>query len=327
MVNQRGNAAHPRGDCGAAAACALGQGIGEALGDRGQHVHVDCRIEAVGILHPAGKGDRSGGAELLRQILHLLALLAVAGDDEADLRAGLHRNGEAADQRAHVLDGVDARGDAEHGQPLLRLDADAAQIGAAVEGGRIGADGHAVEDDEGPVRIKAALVEHVHRDVRHADPEVHLAEGLLVDETVGHRGQRPAHVVEPVVAVDGGDRRQTQLLFQHGAHEVCPGAVAVDNLEALFANLPLQTPDCLPEAALHHLGRDAERPGLLHERSVHEADQKHLVGLCQPGEKGVHMCFCSADVAAGDQMDDFQINHSLSGSPSGAELSGGQFRI
>ena len=63
----------------------LGQGIGEGLGEGRQGVDVDGIVEAVGVLHPAGKHVGTGGAALAGQILQHLPLLAVSGDDQADM--------------------------------------------------------------------------------------------------------------------------------------------------------------------------------------------------------------------------------------------------
>ena len=85
-------------------------------------------IKAVHIRDPARKHDAAGRAGVGGQLFQRLSLLAVARDEQADIGVGLYGDGEAADERPHILDRIKAGGDAEHDGILRRLHADRAQI-------------------------------------------------------------------------------------------------------------------------------------------------------------------------------------------------------
>ena len=58
-------------------------------------------------------------------------------------------------------------------------------------------------------------------------------------------------------------------------------------------------------AGLDDPGMDAHVPGLLGELALHKAHQQHRMGPRQALQQGEHVGFCAADVAAGDEVDDF----------------------
>ena len=298
MVYQTGHAAHPGGNGGAVPAGALGQGVGEALGERGQHIHVQGGVEAVGVLDPAGKDHGPRRTELPGKGLHLLPQLAVTGNDKPGLGADLHGFRKAPDQSGHILHGIDAGGDAEDGHAGLRFDSQAPQIGLPVQLRRREIKGDAVEDHKGAVRVEAPLVEHIHRNVGDADPVVHLPQSMPVDLPVGQGGKGPSHIVLPVVAVDGGDRGESQLRPQQAAHQVGLGAVAVDQLKALLPDHGLQLGDSLSQAARNHKGGNAQGLCFLHKGAIRKADQQDLLCFGQPGQQRVDVGFRAAHVAA-----------------------------
>ena len=58
-------------------------------------------------------------------------------------------------------------------------------------------------------------------------------------------------------------------------------------------------------AAFNDGRRDAETAGLLGERSLHKADQVDILRAVQALQQGKNVRFRAADIAAGDQMDEF----------------------
>ena len=133
MLDDIRDAADIRRDRRAAHARALRNGIREGLGERCQRVDVQRVIEAVHIRDPTRKHDAAGRAGVGGQLFQRLALLTVARDEQADIGMGLYGDGEAADERPHVLDRVEPGGDAEHDGILRRLHADRAQIRLPVQ--------------------------------------------------------------------------------------------------------------------------------------------------------------------------------------------------
>ena len=81
---------------------------------------------------------------------------AKARDEQADIGMGLYGDGEAADERPHILDRIKAGGDAEHDGILRRLHADRAQIGLSVQLWHNGRKINAIIDRKHRLRVKAA---------------------------------------------------------------------------------------------------------------------------------------------------------------------------
>ena len=127
------------------------------------------------------------------------------------LRRLLHGRGKGAHERRHILDGGDAGGNAEHDGPVRRHQADAAQPLIPRDGLERGGEVDAVIQRENALRVEPARNKELAHAVRNADPRVKAAQRDLVDVAVGQRGQRAAEIVEPVVAVDGGDDGDARL--------------------------------------------------------------------------------------------------------------------
>ena len=306
VVDEVGHAANVRGDGRAVHARALRQGIGEGLGQRREHIDIQCLIEAVDVLEPAGEEYRALRTQLLGQRADLFGLLAVARNDKADVRRLLHGRGKGAHERRHILDGGDAGGNAEHDGFVRRRQADAAQPLIPRDGLERRGEVDAVIQRENALRVEPARNKELAHAVRNADPRVKAAQRDLVDVAVGQRGQRAAEIVEPVVAVDGGDDGDARLPLHERTDHVRAGAVAVQQLAVVV-------PDDGKDALAHRHGvaafndgrRDAETAGLLGERSLHKADQVDILRAVQALQQGKNVRFRAADVAAGDQMDEF----------------------
>ena len=156
MLDDIRDAADIRRDRRAAHTRTLCDGIRERLGKGRQRIDVKRMIEAVHIRDPARKHDAAGRAGVGGQLFQRLSLLAVARDEQADIGVGLYGDGEAADERPHILDRIKAGGDAEHDGILRRLHADRAQIGLPVQLRHNGRKIDAIIDRKHRLRVKAA---------------------------------------------------------------------------------------------------------------------------------------------------------------------------
>ena len=122
------DAADIRRDGRAAHARAFGDGVGEGLGDGRERVDVERVVKTVHIRDPAREHDRTRRAGLRGKRFEHLVLLALACDQQADIRMIFDGDGKAADERRHILDRVEPRGDAEDDGIVLHLQANRAQI-------------------------------------------------------------------------------------------------------------------------------------------------------------------------------------------------------
>ena len=126
-----------------------------------------------------------------------------------------------------------------------------------------------------------------------------------IDGPEGEPGEGAAHVVQLVVAVDGGHHRQARGLSQQRPDHIGPAAVAVDqlipSLPDIVRQLPPQVGDVV-SAADH--GGDPHGPGLLGKGAVPEADQLGGDGFVQILQQTQHMGLGPAGIAAADEMDD-----------------------
>ena len=114
-VDEVGDAAHGGSHSGQVEPGALRQSVGEGLGQGGEGVDVQGGVEAVHTAaDPAGKGHLLFHAQLPGQVLQLFPLLAVAGDDQTQPGTFAVSGGKAPDEGGHVLDGIEAGGDAHH---------------------------------------------------------------------------------------------------------------------------------------------------------------------------------------------------------------------
>ena len=284
----------------------LRQGIGESLREGGQGVDIQRGIEAVHTAaDPAGEGDLLFHTQFLCQSLQLLPFLAVPGDDQPQPGAGLVPLRKAPDQGGHILDGIQTGGDAHHHAVFLHVGPQSPEIGQSVALGRRGGEVDAVVDGEEPVGGEAPIDEQVHHGVGHTDAVVQMPEGPGVDGPEGEPGEGAAHVVQLVVAVDGGHHRQARGAPQQCADHVGPAAVTVDqlipSLPDVGRQLPPQMGNVVP-AADH--GGDPHGPGLLGKGAVPEADQLGGDGFVQILQQTQHMGLGPAGIAAADKVDD-----------------------
>ena len=114
-VDQFGHAAHIRADGRAARADAFEDGVRESFGHRGQKVDVHCAEKRPDWGNPAAERHALRHAELGAQPAEHLLILAVARDEQAQLRRLLKRRGKAAHGRRNILDRGQTRGDpAQH---------------------------------------------------------------------------------------------------------------------------------------------------------------------------------------------------------------------
>ena len=285
---------------------ALRQGIGEGLREGGQGVDIQRGIEAVHTAaDPAGEGDLLFHAQFLCQILQLLPLLAVPGDDQPQPGAGLVSFRKAPDQGGHILDGVQPGGNAHHHAVFVHIGPQAPEVGQPIPLGRGGGKVDAVVDGVEPVGGEAPIDEQVHHGVGHTDAVVQMPERPGIDGPEGETGEGAAHVVQLVVAVDGGHHRQARGLSQQRPDHIGPAAVAVDqlipSLPDIVRQLPPQVGDVV-SAADH--GGDPHGPGLLGKGAVPEADQLGGDGFVQILQQTQHMGLGPAGIAAADEVDD-----------------------
>ncbi len=239
-VGRDGRAAHPR---------ALGERIRERLGERRERVHVQRIVKAVHIGLPACEYIASRRAAVLCQLLQLGALLAVARDDQADIRSCCRAFAEGADERSDVLHRREPRRDAvHHGVPRQPKPERGAILFPRFRG-RARRKVHAVIDGKHRLRVKAARDEQLRHRVGHADVIVKQPQSDGVDRAVGQAVQRPSEIVQPVVAVHRGDDGHMDLPAQDRARHVGARAVAVDDLIALAADLVRQGADGLRDGA------------------------------------------------------------------------------
>ena len=285
---------------------ALRQGVGEGLGEGGQGVDIQRGIEAVhAAADPPGEGDFLFHPQFPGQVPQLLPLLAVTGNDQPQPGTGLVTLGKAPDQGGHVLDRVQPGGDAHHHAVLVHIGPQAPEVGQPIPLGRGGGKVDAVVNGVEPVGGKAPIDEQVHHGVGHADAVVQMPERPGIDGPEGEPGEGAAHVVQLVVAVDGGHHRQACGLPQQCADHVGPAAVTVDqlipSLPDIVRQLPPQVGDVV--AAADH-GGDPHGPCLLGKGAVPEADQLGGDGFVQILQQTQHMGLGPAGIAAADEMDD-----------------------
>ena len=306
-VDEVGDAAHGGGDCRQMEPGTLCQGVGEGLGEAGKGVDVQSGVKAVHTAaDPSGEGDLLFHAQLLGECAQLVPFLAVTGDDEAEPSAFLIAGGEAADQSGHILDGIQPGGDAHHHGAFVHVRAQAPQVGQPVALRRRGSEVDAVVDGVEPVRREAPGDEQIHHGVRDTDAVVQTPQGPGIDAAEGQAAEGAAHVVQLVVAVDGGDYRQSRGRAQQSPHHVGSGAVAVDDLVAAGLDVVCQFPPQPGDiVAAHDFGGNAHAPGLLGKGAVPEADELGGNGLVKVLQQAQNMGLGAAGVAAADEMDDF----------------------
>ena len=306
LVDEIGDASHGGGDGSQMEPGPLRQGIREGLGQAGEGVDVQGAVKPVHAAgDPSGEAHLPLYAQLCRQGGELVLLRPVAGDQQPQSGALGVARGEAPHQSGHVLHRIHPGGDAYHHRVLVHICAQAPQVLQPVPLGGRGREVDAVIDGVEPVRREATGDQQVHHGVGHADPVIQPPQGQGVDGAEGQMAEGAAHVVQAVVAVDGGHHRQSRDLAEHGADHVGPGAMAVDDLVAALPDIGRQLPPGAEDvvAPADH-GGNAHLAGLLGKGAVPEAHQLGGDGLIQMLQQAQHMGFCAAGVSAADEMND-----------------------
>ena len=216
-------------------------------------------------------------------------------------------DGKAADERRHILDRVEPRGDAEDDGIVLHLQANRAQIFLPPELRRDRGKIDAVVDGEHRLRVKASGDEQLGHRVGYADVIVEHAQRDGIDRAVGQAVQGPAEIVQPVIGMDCRDDRHADLPAKDRAGEVRARAVAMDNLKALLTDHLREPPDSRADGNLHHAGVDTKLPGVLGKFTLAETDEPHLLRLSKTMQQRQHVRLRAADVAARDQCYHFHI--------------------
>ena len=105
--------------------------------------------------------------------------------------------------------------------------------------------------------------------------------------------------------MDGGDHRQTGGLSQQGAHQIAPGAVAVEELIAPLHNHFFQGPANLQQVVPgQDHGGDAQLPGFLGEGAFHKTYHGNVDGMGKILQQGMDVGLGAAAVAAGNEVHD-----------------------
>ena len=147
------------GDRGQAVRRALGDGVGEGLGQAREGVDIYGAVEFVHVVEPAAERQGVGHAQLFGKSGEVRALRALSGDDEPEVRGALARLGHGAHQGGQVLDRVEPGGRADNDVAGLNPGADALIKRRAVSRGYAAAEVYSVIYGEGVVAAEAALDE------------------------------------------------------------------------------------------------------------------------------------------------------------------------
>ena len=305
VVDQIGNTAHVGGDCGAGHSGAFRQRVREGFGQGGQKIDVQRVIKTVDLFHPTGKTDASRRAELVGQSPHLRFLRAVACDDKANVRMRLQRSRKRANQRGHILQGRDARCNAKNHAVRLQLHAKLPQICLAGREVLPEREINAVVQRKDALRVKAAGDHKLGHAVGNADPGVQPPERELVDRAVGECREGPAHIVQPVIAVDGGNDGNGGAAAQQHPHHIGARAVTVDDLITVVTDHG-ENPSANGEerTVAQNGGGDPQTPCFLCKFALRKADQVNIFRFIESVQQRQHVRLCTADIAAGDHMDD-----------------------
>ena len=286
---------------------ALWQRIGKRLRHRRERVDIERAVEAVEVVDPAEEEHAVLKVQLLCERLELFTLLTVARDGEAQLRAGLFGQRHCAQERRDILHGVEPGGNARDDVALMHGIAELREIRRAVGLGHDVGKVEPVVDGKEPVRLKAAVDEPLADGVGHAHAVIELVQGPGIERTVDGAGERPAEIVEPVVAVHGADDRHVYAGPQHGTHDVGHGAVAVHNVILPVADDPFECAEVCQKALAKHHRRDTERGRAVGKITAAEAHELHVDDLTEIFQQGVNMRPGAAGVAPADEVDYFHF--------------------
>ena len=239
------------------------------------------------------------------QRFDLFLLITDAGYEQAGVGRCLYRLGESLHQSGHILDRVNAGGNAVDHIAFIPVKSQALQVllpGAILH---FLWECHAVVDGPHPVCVIAPQGHALLHGVADRHPAVPDPQGNPVEQTDRPVCRGTAHVVQAGIGMDGGDDGAACLSHQHG-HHIGLGAMAVEHIKVLIFQVLFQISGHMEHAPLFQdTGIDARLPGFLGKGALHEADQLHIVVLAQLLQQADHMGFRAAHVAAGDQMHDF----------------------
>ena len=307
-VDQLGHAADIRADGRAARANALENGVREGFGHRGQQVDVHRAEERHDRRYPAAECHAFAHAELVAQLFEHVLVLAVARDEQAQLRRGFQRLGKAADGGRNILDGGQTRGNAAQHVAVLNLGSvGVPQIGYTVKFAFRTVKIHAVVDFYNALRVKTALDERARHTVRDRLIEVEKAQGNGIRRAERVLLERTAEVVQPVIRVHGRHDGNMTAAAHHGAHQVGTAAVAMDNVgfERIYQ---VAHGSCRAEriVPLDHAHINAALACFIRKRTRAERDEHDLVIAAQSGH-GIHnLGLGAAYIAAAHYMHDSQ---------------------
>jgi hypothetical protein len=169
--------------------------------------------------------------------------------------------------------------------------------------------GDAVVNRPDALWIEASGGQHVTEIFGHGHVVADVTQGHGVDEAIGKPFGQAVQIIEPWVAVDGGDKRNARESAQDEPDEIALRAVRVQQIARPLADDAQGAPDLhreqLPGDAV---GVDAHGGGFIMEGTVPEADQGHVKIRAQCLDQGQHMAFRAAFVAAADEMDYPHVN-------------------
>ena len=308
-VDELRHTADVRADGRAAGAHTLENGVREGLGHRGQQIDVHRTEKRHDGRNPAAERHALTHAELVAQLFQHICVLAVARNEQAQLRRGLERLREAAHGRRDVLDGGQTRRDATEHIPLLDLRAvGLAEVGCTVELALRAVEFHAVVYLYDALRVKAALDERARHAVRDRLIEVEKAQRDGVCRAEGVLLERTAEVVQTVVRMHGRYDGDVAAAPHHRAHQVRAAAVAVDDvrLELVhqIAHGPRRAERIVPLDDAH-INTPFSR--LVRKRTGPERDQHDVVRPAQSGY-GIHnLGLGAANVASAHHMHHSQV--------------------
>ena len=170
-------------------------------------------------------------AELGAQPAEHLLILAVARDEQAQLRRLLKRRGKAAHGRRNILDRGQTRGDPAQHVARLHLHAvGIPQIGSTVKFVLRPFEIHAVVNLHNPFGIEAALDQRARHPVRDRLVKIQKTQRDRVRRAECMLLERIAEIVQLIIRMHGRHDRHLARAAYHRPHQIGATAVAVDNV-------------------------------------------------------------------------------------------------
>ena len=307
VIDELGNTADAGSDGRLVVAGTLRQHIGEGLGKGSEGVDVDGVEETLhSTADPACKAGALLNTQFFCEGFQFLFLRAVTCDDETELVRSLRGKGEATQQGGDVLHRVKAGCDTYHDAVLIHLCAETAEIVQPILGDLGHVEIETVVDGVETLGGEAAGDQQIHHSIGHAHAIVHVAQRDGVDVAVHKTAEGAPHVIQLIVAVNGGDHGDVHMRTQQRTHHVGAGTMAVDDIIAVFLDHPHElTLDLGDVVACDHRSGDAESAGIRREVALAEGDQIRMDLLIQTAEQTQQMGLGAACIAAADQMNDF----------------------